>query len=215
VFSITRITKDPQVRQNELMDTALELFLAAGYQNTTVQDIVKSIQVAQGTFYYYFPSKEAIVEAILSRHVQRMIAEVQAFTSNNLLEKLQLFINLFYKLSYFGEPGLICKILYKEDQGLLINKLWRQTIVITNPLLSQLLEECNQAGLTKVIHMEETLAFFGGIMAALLEASSPTEFGHEANPQVMKNKLSIAEKMIESLFGTASGSIHLESPQPK
>ena len=142
-----------------------------------------------------------------------MIAEVQAFTSDNLLEKLQLFINLFYQLSYLGEPGLISKILYKEGQGLLINKLWRQTIIITSPLLSKLLEECNQAGLTKVTHMEETLAFFGGIMAALLEASSPTEFGHEANPLVMKNKLDIAAKLIENLFGAAPGSIHLEAPQ--
>jgi AcrR family transcriptional regulator len=50
VFPISRVTKDPQVRQAELMDTALELFLANGYQKTTVQDIVKHVNVAQGTF---------------------------------------------------------------------------------------------------------------------------------------------------------------------
>ncbi|HML34560.1 TetR/AcrR family transcriptional regulator [Sporomusa sphaeroides] len=213
MFPISRVTKDPQVRQAELMDTALELFLANGYQKTTVQDIVKHVNVAQGTFYYYFPSKEAILEAILISHVQNMIAEIQAFKPDNILEKLQFFINRFYRLSYLGEPGLISKVLYKEKQGLLINKLWRQTITITNPLLSHILEQCNQAGVTHVIHIDETLCFFGGVMAALLEASSPLEFGHESNPQILRAKLTIAEKMLETLFGASPGSIHLDEPQ--
>jgi AcrR family transcriptional regulator len=212
VLFIIRITKDPEIRQAELMDAAQELFMMLGYQQTTVSTIVKKVGVAQGTFYYYFASKEAILEAIFARHVTNMVLEVQTFYSeqNTVLEKLQLFFNLFYKLCYYDEPGLIGKILYKEQQGPLINKLWRQMLINTTPLLKRILEQGNQEGLTNVIHMNETFSFFAGIMASLLEASSPMEFGHEANPTIVRNKLEIAEKLIESLLCAPAGSIHLE-----
>lgn len=217
MFPIPRVSKDPQVRQAELMDTALELFLSAGYEKTTVQDIVKKVNVAQGTFYYYFPSKEAILEAIFTRHVKNMIGEVQAAHQHNttVLEKLQLLINHFYKFCYYDEPGLIAKVLYKEKQGELINKVWRQMHLVTSPIFRRLLEQGNQEGSTKVAHMEEALSFFAGIMASLLESSSPSEFGHESNPEMVKNKLHIAGQLIETLFGAPPGSIYLEEPQQK
>ncbi|MDF2569584.1 MAG: transcriptional regulator, TetR family [Sporomusa sp.] len=214
MFLIPRITKDPQVRQAELMDTALDLFLSLGYQKTTVQDIVKKVNVAQGTFYYYFPSKEAILEAIFARYVSDMVSQVHSFQleTATVLEKLQLFINLFYRLCHYDEPGLIAKVLYKEHQGALINKLWRQTHMITTPILTRILNQCNENGLTKVTHMNETLSFFAGIMASLLEATSPLEFGHESDPEIMRNKLRITERLLETLFCAPAGSIHLESP---
>lgn len=208
---IPRISKDPHVRQAELMDTALELFLAAGYEKTTVQDIVRKVNVAQGTFYYYFPSKEAILEAIFARHVKNMLYKVQASQpSSTVLEKLQLLIKHFYKLCYHDEPSQIAKVLYKEKQGELLNKVWRQMHLVTAPVFRSLLEQGNREGSTKVVHMEETLSFFAGIMASLLEASSPSEFGHESNPENQQNKLRLAGQLIETLFSAPPGSLNLE-----
>jgi AcrR family transcriptional regulator len=212
VLFMIRVTKDPEIRQAELMDAAQELFILLGYQQTTVSTIVKKVGVAQGTFYYYFASKEAILEAIFARHVTTMLLEVQTFYSNQntVLEKLQLFFNLFYKLCYCDEPGLIGKILYKEKQGLLINRLWRQMLFTTQPIFKGILEQGNKEGLTNVIHMDETFSFFAGIMAALLEASSPLEFDREVDPVIVANKLEIAGKLIENLLGAPVGSIHLK-----
>ena len=215
MFPIPRITKDPEVRQAELMDTALELFLTTGYEKTTIQDIVKKVNVAQGTFYYYFSSKEAVMEAIFARHVRTMLGRAQSAHLKDIpvLERLQLLINNFYGLCQYDESGLIARMLYKEKQGELINRLWRQMQLIAAPLFTGILEQGNQEGVLHVRHIEESLAFFAGIMAALLEASSPTEFGHESNPEVINNKRIIAAKLIETLFGTPAGCIRLEEVQ--
>jgi AcrR family transcriptional regulator len=193
------------------MDTALELFLTRGYLTTTVQDIVRKVGVAQGTFYYYYPSKEAILEAIFARYVTHMIAEVQSQSIHTALpsEKLQLFVNRFYSLCCSGESGLMAKVLYKEKQGALINQLWRQTHVMTTPLLVRIIEDGVQQGQMKVGHIEESLVFFAGIMGALLEASSPLEFAHESDPEIIAKKLVIAATLIETLFGTPAGTIQL------
>ena len=55
-----RVTKSPEVRRKELRDISEQLFLEKGYEQTMVSDIVRKADVAQGTFYYYFKSKEAV-----------------------------------------------------------------------------------------------------------------------------------------------------------
>jgi AcrR family transcriptional regulator len=46
-----------------ILERALEIFRAQGFEAATIRDIAKSASVATGAAYYYFPSKEAIVAA--------------------------------------------------------------------------------------------------------------------------------------------------------
>jgi AcrR family transcriptional regulator len=55
-------------RRNQLIDTALELFSEHGIEATRVSDIAQTAGVAQGLLYHYFPSKDALVAAIIQRH---------------------------------------------------------------------------------------------------------------------------------------------------
>lgn len=48
-------------RRRELVDTAKRLFLERGYSQTSVSSIVREAGVAQGTFYLYFKSKQAVL----------------------------------------------------------------------------------------------------------------------------------------------------------
>lgn len=84
--------------------------------------------------------------------------------------------------------------------------------MITNPTVTDILKQCNEQGLTAVTHMNETLSCFAGIMASLLEAASPLEFGYESDPEVMSSKLTIAARLLETLFGAPAGSFHLVKP---
>ena len=78
---MVRITKDPQVRMTEILDAAEELFYVRGYHETAVSDIVKSNGVAQGTFYYYFKSKEEVLEALINRQISKFIFELEKVVS--------------------------------------------------------------------------------------------------------------------------------------
>jgi len=48
-----RKTKPPEERKVELIDAAERLFSAKGYDETAVSDIVRDLNIAQGTFWYY------------------------------------------------------------------------------------------------------------------------------------------------------------------
>ena len=45
-----RITKEPEVRKQEILDTALKLFGENGYEKTSITDIAKAIGVAIAIF---------------------------------------------------------------------------------------------------------------------------------------------------------------------
>ena len=59
-----RVVKKPAVRRSELIRCAQEFFYTRGYESTSVNDIVTALGIAKGTFYYYFDSKLAILEAM-------------------------------------------------------------------------------------------------------------------------------------------------------
>jgi AcrR family transcriptional regulator len=49
--------------RQELIDTGLRQFRERGFEATRVQDIVEAVGVSQATFFNYFPTKQAILEA--------------------------------------------------------------------------------------------------------------------------------------------------------
>jgi Transcriptional regulator len=47
--------------KKQIYDTAMELFQRQGYEKVTIEDITKSVGIAKGTFYNFFPSKREIL----------------------------------------------------------------------------------------------------------------------------------------------------------
>jgi AcrR family transcriptional regulator len=71
-------TKPPEVRRQELLDAALRLFVARGVAATRVEEIVAAADVAKGTFYLHFQSKEQLLVALRQRFVDSFCAQLQA-----------------------------------------------------------------------------------------------------------------------------------------
>lgn len=60
--------------REKLMQCALELFYAKGYDATGVQEIVDSAGVTKPTLYYYFGSKRGLLKALLDDRNEKMRA---------------------------------------------------------------------------------------------------------------------------------------------
>ena len=73
---MSRITKDPTERRQEILDTALKLFWEKGYEKTSMTEIAQAMQVAQGLCYRYFPSKEALFQTAVDQYAQRQVDQI-------------------------------------------------------------------------------------------------------------------------------------------
>jgi len=69
-------TRSPHTRRAALMDAAERLFLSKGVAATSVQDIACAAQVAKGTFYLYFNSRDAMLDALQQRFMLGFCARI-------------------------------------------------------------------------------------------------------------------------------------------
>lgn len=60
-----RVVKKPEERKREILTTAAELFQQYGYEQVTMQMIMQQLNIAKGTIYHYFSSKEALMEGVV------------------------------------------------------------------------------------------------------------------------------------------------------
>lgn len=78
-----RVTKEPEVRKQEILDTALRLFGENGYERTSITDIAKAIGVAQGLCYRYFPSKEALFDSAIEQYADALVEQFFSSEKDN------------------------------------------------------------------------------------------------------------------------------------
>ena len=71
-----RISKDPAERKQEIIETAMRLFYEKGYEKTSISDIAREMNVAQGLCYRYFPSKEALFDTAVEQYAQLQVDQM-------------------------------------------------------------------------------------------------------------------------------------------
>ena len=78
------------IRKQEILATAEQLFCRNGYEQTSVQDIIDCLHSSKGSFYHHYASKEALLEGICRNRAEpgTVFLPVVIFTpSRNLIRK--------------------------------------------------------------------------------------------------------------------------------
>ncbi|TFH51044.1 MAG: TetR/AcrR family transcriptional regulator [Methanothrix sp.] len=123
---MSRIIKEPEERRKELIDTAERLFIAQGYDQTSISDIVKEVSVSQGAYYYYFDSKEDALVAVMEKQIALMESDFIQIASHSDLDeaaKLNSMINRFLSVSASGKK--IIGYIHQAKNATLHKKLMR------------------------------------------------------------------------------------------
>ena len=65
--------------KEKIIDAAWDLFREKGFGDTTINDIIRQAGISKGTFYYYFRSKDNMLDTlavILDREYEKLDAEL-------------------------------------------------------------------------------------------------------------------------------------------
>jgi AcrR family transcriptional regulator len=68
----------PVVRIGQILDAALQEFSQAGYAGARMDDIALRAGLSKGGLYAHFDSKEAVFEALLTRHLSPSRLDIEA-----------------------------------------------------------------------------------------------------------------------------------------
>ena len=71
-------TQPPEVRREQILDSAAQVLAAKGLTAMTVADVVAGAGIAKGTFYLYFNGKEELIAALQARYTESLITRAEA-----------------------------------------------------------------------------------------------------------------------------------------
>jgi AcrR family transcriptional regulator len=83
--------KPKEVRWQEIVEKATELFYEKGYQGSSLQDLADKIGILKGSIYYYIGSKEDLLDAVIGQVHEAGIRNIDSLaeTEGNALERLR------------------------------------------------------------------------------------------------------------------------------
>lgn len=149
---MARVIKQKTIRQAEVLDQALALFLERGYENVSLNDLLATAGTSKGAFYHYFPSKEALVEALAQRSAEEAfeaLRPVFAQPGKNALQRLNAGLSASYQVKMaIGAPEQIAamrSLLTPPNRPLFrrIVTFWED---LFRPVLTELITEGVQEG---------------------------------------------------------------------
>lgn len=83
-------------KQILIMEEAVKLFAVKGYYGTSVQEIVGKCEIAKGSFYKYFESKEELLISIFRYYHELISVSVLALEENQQLNSKEKFLKQLY-----------------------------------------------------------------------------------------------------------------------
>jgi len=75
---MSRHPDSSEIRRNQILDAATTVFVRQGFQHARMDDIVEESGLSKGTLYWYFKSKEDIINAILRRLFTGELANLES-----------------------------------------------------------------------------------------------------------------------------------------
>lgn len=139
--------------RSTILDTALELFRSNGFESTPMDSIATAADVAKGTLYYHFDSKEGIIDAIVDREaaaVREQLIRVELDSDLGFEDRYQAAVAIMTNL-IGATYAKLQKIKYIDIR----DKTMLAMVEFCAPPFARILEQGNAAGRCRVEHALE------------------------------------------------------------
>ncbi len=160
----------PEERRREIVLAAQKLFNGKGIKATSVSDIVKAVGVAQGTFYWYFKSKDDVINAVAQEYAREYFAsqiEIAKIPGLSALEKMHRIWD--DSLKKYADNISLTNYLHSENNQDMHAQLVKENMGFLFPLMNDIISQGNEEGVFQIQDVEETtLIFIAGLQGVHL-----------------------------------------------
>jgi AcrR family transcriptional regulator len=181
-----------EARPAELLAAALDAFRARGFAATRMEDIAARAGVSKGTIYLYYPSKQAIFEALVREALLPNLARVEAAMAASAAsapDKLRQVIATVAQLTRDGRLLAIPKLVLTEAGNFPeLARFYRQEVVARAlRLIAGILDQGMAEGAFRRLDADATARLFIAplIMSALWQGAFAPVEDHPMDPAAL------------------------------
>jgi AcrR family transcriptional regulator len=145
-----------QERKARIVALAEKRFVQNGYEQTTVDEIVKEIGLAKGTYYYHFDSKEDLMIAVSEKLILETSTKLNAVYNRRDKDIVWRIRNVLktYQDDFYRNKG-IWRQVYHWRNAMLYHRVAHISAQRFTPILEDLLAEASREGKVELPHPHE------------------------------------------------------------
>lgn len=188
-------------KRNEILKTAEILFGRKGYEKCSVNNILEEVGIAKGTFYYYFKSKEEVLDAIIERITDMAVDRAKRVSEDSSLSPLEKLVRVFSAINVEDQVEEQFKQRIHEPQNAIVHqKSLTQSIIRLTPILEDIVEEGIRQGIFTSDFPKQYIQILLTASITLLDGEI-FSLSQEERYLLMQALMSLGEKM----FGLPQG----------
>ena len=187
--------KKGEKRKQELLKIAYDMFLTQGYENTSVDKIIEKAQIAKGTYYYYFESKEQMLEEVIDMMIDSESETAQQIIKTDIPVP-QKIVGIIASMKPTEAEQPIKNTLFQPENVLMHHKVRKKLIEVITPLLSEVVKEGVSEGIFECDNISERVKMLLIISDSMFNEGSFSE-----------RDITVFIDMTEKLLGAQTGTM--------
>ena len=196
-----KVIKNGEERKHEILDIAKELFIEKGYENTSIINILEKVGIAKGTLYYYFTSKEEILDAIIDRISEKIFYKAQEISKDPSLSVQEKILGVVMSLNIEDDKEKkIVNNIHNPQNLLMHQKQFDSIIDNVVPILTKVICEGIEKGIFNTDYPLETVEMI------LIYTQTVFDSNNNLSMEETLRKISAFIVNLERLLGAEKGS---------
>ncbi len=190
-------------KKNLILDSTEKLMSIMPDSEITINMIAKNAGIGKGSIYYYFQSKDEILDAVIERCYKKALHEYFSDINVHLtaLEKICCLFQSIIKKEFHDNQQNLIIMLHLHDDLMLHNKMKLVALEEVSPVLADLLKQGTEEGTISTDTPEESAEMIVAVITFLFDTSVfPTD------DKKNLNKLRLFAKVLETCLHTEEGS---------
>jgi AcrR family transcriptional regulator len=202
--------KQATTKKPEIIKVAIDLFNKNGYENASVESIIKEVGIAKGTFYYFFESKEALLKEVVNQILDLLIENASLVASKNSLSPIQKMSVIFSNSTNNQQAEKMSKSLHYQENRALHEEINIQLVLKLSPIVAQIVNEGVEKGVFQVEKPLEVTQFLLVGSQFLFD-----EGFFKWNQEEYDSRRIVMQEIIEKSLGAKKGSFTFISERKK
>ena len=208
------------VRRDAILDVTERLLRTCGYEEMSVQDIQDELAVSRGAIYHYFGSKDEILEAVLERMTDTVMAVVAPLADDHGLTPLAKLQQVFAVAGQWKaerrELMMALAQAWFADHNLLVReRLGRAVKTRLTPLIAEILTDGKAEGVFRVGSPDHAAAILVAMLLDSAEALSHLILARLAGTvpfEDVESAIAAYNEAFERILGLNTGSFEIVDP---